>query len=160
MVPLIWNISKQPRFPRSPSWIILTLRHSRSAMCILFLCWEGEMLLLFNFFWVLVVFRWSLGDSKSYHVSRTLLSILTDLNNAVFCKVSILPLISNSNNLFFLSRWGLFLVRLLLLVSPSFLPLFQFFGLSICLLFSIYLFLLCYLLEQQDPPHEKCFPLN
>ena len=43
-----------------------------------------------------MVFHWSLSDSKSPHVSRTLLSILTDLNNAVVWIVSTRPFISNS----------------------------------------------------------------
>ena len=33
----------------------------------------------------LVVFFWSLTDSESSQVSKTLLSILVDLNNAVIC---------------------------------------------------------------------------
>ena len=41
-----------------------------------------------------------LNASKSSQVSRTLLNILTDLYNAVFCVVSILSQISNSFNLF------------------------------------------------------------
>ena len=45
-----------------------------------------------------MVFHWSLRDSKSPQVSRTLLSILSDLNNAVVLIVSICPLISNSSN--------------------------------------------------------------
>ena len=44
---------------------------------------------------LLVVFYWGLSNSKSPQVSRTLLSILADLNNAVFWMVSILPRISN-----------------------------------------------------------------
>ena len=43
-----------------------------------------------------MVFHWSLSDSKSPQVSRTLLSILADLNNAVVWIVSICPLISKS----------------------------------------------------------------
>ena len=44
----------------------------------------------------LMVFHWSLSDSKSPQVSRTLLSILTDLNNALIWMVSTRPLISKS----------------------------------------------------------------
>ena len=43
----------------------------------------------------LKVFHWSLWDIKSPQVSRTLLSILADLNNAVVWTVSICPSISN-----------------------------------------------------------------
>ena len=42
----------------------------------------------------LIVFRWSLSDSMSPQVSRTLPSILADLNNTVIWMVSICPLIS------------------------------------------------------------------
>ena len=41
-----------------------------------------------------------LSDSKSLQVSRTLLSILTNLNSDVLWMVSIFPLISNSPSLF------------------------------------------------------------
>ena len=43
-----------------------------------------------------MVFHWSLNDSKFPEVSRTLLSILTDLNNAVVWMVSTRPLIFKS----------------------------------------------------------------
>ena len=49
---------------------------------------------------LLIVFHRSLSDSKSLQVSRTLLSILADLNNAVVWMVSTLPLISKSSTLF------------------------------------------------------------
>ena len=45
---------------------------------------------------LLMVFQLSLSDSKSPLVSRTLLSILADLNNVAVRIVSIRPLISNS----------------------------------------------------------------
>ncbi len=45
-----------------------------------------------------MVFHWSLSDSKSPQVSRTLLSILADLNNAVVWMVLIRPQISNSSS--------------------------------------------------------------
>ena len=44
-----------------------------------------------------MVFQWSLSESKYPHVSMTLLSILSNLNNAIIGKVSILVLISNSS---------------------------------------------------------------
>ena len=43
-----------------------------------------------------MVFHWSLSDNKPLQVSRTLLSILADLNNAVVWMVSTCPLISKS----------------------------------------------------------------
>ena len=48
----------------------------------------------------LMVFHWSLSDSKSPHVSRTLLSILTVLNNAVVWMVSTRPPTSESSSPF------------------------------------------------------------
>ena len=55
------------------------------------------LLLLFSHQHWLVVFYWSLSDSKSPQVFRTL-SILADLNNAVWM-VLIFPLISNFSSL-------------------------------------------------------------
>ena len=46
----------------------------------------------------LMVSHWSLSDSKSPHVSRTLLSILADLNNAIGWMVSTHPLIFKSSS--------------------------------------------------------------
>ena len=45
-----------------------------------------------------MVFHWSLSDSKSLQVSRTLLGILADLNNAVVWVVSTRPLISSTSS--------------------------------------------------------------
>ena len=47
-----------------------------------------------------MVFQWSLNDSKSPQVSRTLLSILADLNNFVVWMASIRPPTSNSSSPF------------------------------------------------------------
>ena len=41
----------------------------------------------------MMVFHWSLSDNKSPQVSRTLLNILTDLNNAVVWVVFIIIII-------------------------------------------------------------------
>ena len=63
-----------------------------------------ELNLLFNSFEIfsqrhqLMVFQWSLSDSKSPQVSRTLLNILTDLNSAVVWIVSTRVLISCSSS--------------------------------------------------------------
>ena len=43
---------------------------------------------------------WSLRNYRFFQISRTLLSILADLNNAEIWMVSILPLFSNSSSLF------------------------------------------------------------
>ena len=48
----------------------------------------------------LMVFHWSLGDIKSPQVSRTLLSIMANLNNAVVWMVFTRPLIYKSPCLF------------------------------------------------------------
>ena len=45
-----------------------------------------------------MVSNWSLSDSKSPQVSRTLLSVLADLNNAATWMVSTRPLISKSSS--------------------------------------------------------------
>ena len=47
-----------------------------------------------------MVSHWSLSDSKSHQVSRTLFSILAGLNNAVVWMVSTCPLISNPSSSF------------------------------------------------------------
>ena len=47
-----------------------------------------------------MVFHWSLSDNMSSQVSRTLLSILADLNNAVVWMVSTRALISSSSSPF------------------------------------------------------------
>ena len=49
---------------------------------------------------LLMVFYWSLSNSKSPQVSRTLLNILADHNNPVVWMVSSLPLISKSSSPF------------------------------------------------------------
>ena len=45
-----------------------------------------------------MIFHWRLSDSKSSHVSWTLLRIVTDLNNAVVWIVLVRPLISKSSS--------------------------------------------------------------
>ena len=47
----------------------------------------------------LMVFHWKLIDNKSSKVSRALVSILADLNNAVVWIISILPLILRPSSL-------------------------------------------------------------
>ena len=58
-----------------------------------------SLLVSFSHLHQLVVFHWRLNYSKSPQVSRTLLSILADFNNAVIWLISIFPLISNSSSL-------------------------------------------------------------
>ena len=45
-----------------------------------------------------MVFHWSLSDRKSPQVSKTLLSIMADLNNAIVCMVSTRQFISKFSN--------------------------------------------------------------
>ena len=52
----------------------------------------------FSYQLTLMFFHRSLSDSNSHLVSRTLLSILVDLNSIVIWMVSIRPLISNSSS--------------------------------------------------------------
>ena len=67
-------------------------------------CWFSELQLFLLFYSFessshqteLMVFHWSRSDSKSSHVSSTLLSILENLNIAVVWMVSNRPLISKS----------------------------------------------------------------
>ena len=47
-----------------------------------------------------MVFHWSLSDNKSLQVSRTLLSLLAILNNAIVGMVSSRPLTSKSSTTF------------------------------------------------------------
>ena len=56
--------------------------------------------LIFSHQHELMVFHWSLSDSKSPPVTRTLLSILVVLNNAVVWMVSTLPPTSESSSHF------------------------------------------------------------
>ena len=48
-----------------------------------------------------MIFHWNLSDSKSFQVSRTLLSILADLNNTLVCMISILPPTTSLSSIFF-----------------------------------------------------------
>ena len=61
-------------------------------------CYNYYSLFFFLIQHKLMVFHWSLSDSKSPQVSRTLLSILADLNNSVLLMVMARPLISNSSS--------------------------------------------------------------
>ena len=65
-----------------------------------------------------MVFQWSLSDSQSHLIPRTLLSILADFNNAVVWMVLFLPPISNSSRT--VSTFCRpFQVHQLQLISPS-----------------------------------------
>ena len=60
----------------------------------------SSLILFLRVFHVANVFYLSLSDSKSPEVSRTLLSVLANLNNAEVCMVSTRPLISKSGSPF------------------------------------------------------------
>ena len=60
-----------------------------------------------------MVSHWSLSDNKSPQASRTLLSILADINNAVIGMVSTRPIILKSSSL--CTKLSLLLFLLLLL---------------------------------------------
>ena len=47
-----------------------------------------------------MVFHWSLSESKSPQVSRTILSILSDRNNELVWMVSTRPVLSNFSSLY------------------------------------------------------------
>ena len=57
-------------------------------------------IVFFSYGLTLMVFHWSLSDSKSPQVSRILLSVLAILNNAVVWMVSTLPPTSKSSRPF------------------------------------------------------------
>ena len=96
-------------FPRAPNTIIITITfmfycffrfpymlHSSSIIIIIIIIIIIQK--TFCEFLSSVVtrsFSWSLSDSKSLRVSSSLLSYIDDLNSALVCIVSILPLISD-----------------------------------------------------------------
>ena len=65
-----------------------------------------------------MVFDWCPCDSKSFHISKSLLSIPVDPNNALICLVSIRPLISMSSGPRTM-HWWVYQKQRLQLVSPS-----------------------------------------
>ena len=74
-------------------WSVYTSKLSLLLLLLsLFVCFSYH-------FW-LMIFHWSLSDSKSPQVTRTLQSILVNLNNAVEWKVSNISLISRFFSLF------------------------------------------------------------
>ena len=99
-----------------------------------------------------MIFHWSPSDSNFPQVSRTLLSILADLNNAVVCMVSILSLISISPSFFFELLGNVPSITIALVFQNLFSFLSKF---KSC--FSILPFSLCCPLEQQNPSNDKFF---
>ena len=108
-----------------------------------------------------MVFHWSLSDSKSPKVSRTLLSILVNLDNAVVWMVSTCPLISKSfspftNPLRIVLRAPItFGVTITFLLHRFFLVLSQ--GQDIYLYFHFFKILLRGLLRQQSPLFSRLY---
>ena len=62
--------------------------------------WIFIIILLLGEFFTLMAYHWRFSESKSHQVSRTLLSILVDLNNAVVWMFSTCSHISKSSSLF------------------------------------------------------------
>ena len=109
---------------------------------------------------MLVAFNWFLSNSKSPQVSRTLLSILADLNNGVVGKVSVLLLISFSSSFFSKPLETVPSASTSISILVSFIL--HFFPVlwedpSICLSFGFVLFSLCGQMEQQNPLVGKFF---
>ena len=103
----------------------------------------------------------SLSDSKSCQFSRTLLSILANINYAVVCMVLIRPLVCNFNSLFskplrIFPSPSIVNSITVTLIQKAFSSHWQ--DSSIFLSFGFLSFLLCGLLKQQNP-HDDMFLL-
>ena len=91
-----------PKAPITIGIIVTFMFHSffNSLARSRYLSFFSHLLLLFNAVFSLqrelMVFHWSLIDSQPLQVSKTLLSLLTDLNKVALWMVSACPLISNS----------------------------------------------------------------
>ena len=102
-------------------WWVLKVLHLHNSVSLKEICFIIMILLLASFFYTsfkLMVFYWNLSDSNTLQVSRTLLRILDDRNNAVVWMVSAHPPISNFSSSSS-SLWGPFEVRQLQMVSLS-----------------------------------------
>ena len=110
MVHSFFNFLARPRylffFSLSFSFILLSAGTVKSTILqVLFFFFllitirsDYNLLISFSHQRKLMVFHWSLSDSKSPQVSRCLLSILADLNNAVVWTVSTRLVISKSSS--------------------------------------------------------------
>ena len=80
-------------------YFYLFLSWPNPQLSLLLALWCFTILLFWEFFYIIVSwwFLAGLSDSQSPYVSRTLLSILANFNNAVVCMVSTYPLISKSS---------------------------------------------------------------
>ena len=109
-----------------------------------------------------MVFQWSLSDRKSLQVTRTLLSILADLNNHVVWIVSIHPLISDSSSplsksLRTVPSIPITVGIIIILIFHSFFFFFSSLA-STCLSFCFLWFSLYGLLGWQNPQYSKFSP--
>ena len=77
---------------------LVTVPNAPITIGIIFTCMFHS---FFNSLARLMVFHWSLSDSKSLRVSTTLFSILTDLNNAEIWMMSTRPLIFQAPQSFY-----------------------------------------------------------
>ena len=143
----------------SSRWSPLVLLFPSPPVPLLILRWlycAHQLLLSFYSFWV---FR----SSKSPQVSRTLLSILANLNNVVVIMVSILLLISNSSSLSSKTLWTVSSVpvtirNVVILYVPQFLFLVLWVVKAYIYLFFLF-FLLCGRPEWQNPIDKFSFYL-
>ena len=83
-----------------------------------------------------LVFQWNLSDSKSPQVTRTLPSILADLNNAIIWTVSTRPLISKFSRLFINPS----VTVLSKLITAGITVTFMFHSLFVCFLLLLFFF--------------------
>ena len=107
-----------------------------------------------------MVFHWSLSDSKSPQVFRTLLSILADLNNAEVWRLSALSLISNSTSPLTKPPWIVPSAPITIGITATFmfhnfLVLWQ--APSTCLSFRFLLFSICGQPGRQNPLIDRFF---
>ena len=69
-----------------------------------------------------MVSHWSLSNRKFLQVPRTLLSILSDLNNAVVLMISTFPFISKSSSPFTYPLGIIIIIIIIILFLESFIP--------------------------------------
>ena len=99
----MYNLSSKTNFNflPNPQWVIFAIQSCLHTYYFLLVFLFFLLSLLFEISShqrLLMVFLWSLSDSKSLQVSRTLLSILADINNSVVWMLSTLPLMYKSSS--------------------------------------------------------------
>ena len=109
-----------------------------------------------NIIWVSC--RRSLSVSRSPPIPTTHLSNLTDLDNVVIWKVSIIPLISNSSSTFF-RPWGIIQCLPTTIGNTTFFFWSQARSKYLSMFLFSLIFLICSQPEWQNPLDDKCFSL-